>query len=180
MQQKQIAATQQAALAASNIYANTYYNAATTATASAHPYSGSSSSHQQQQSVAAYYSTNSFSAPGDVGLNLEPQLAAPIAPVNMLPLVPQYPAGPFPVPVVVPPVDVAVVSQVKAEAETEPPAEMEEDEDADVHAPEIDEKQMAYSTMEGVKLLAQPAILKAELHEHQVRVQTLTLLSGIV
>jgi hypothetical protein len=32
----------------------------------------------------------------------------------------------------------------------------------------LDEKQLVYSTMQGVRMLPQPSILKAELHEHQV------------
>lgn len=44
----------------------------------------------------------------------------------------------------------------------------EEEEEEEAVEPEIDEKQLVYSTMEGVKLLSQPQILKAELHEHQV------------
>jgi hypothetical protein len=43
--------------------------------------------------------------------------------------------------------------------------EVVEEEDAQ---DEYDEKQLVYSTMQGVRLLPQPAILKADLHDHQV------------
>jgi len=63
-------------------------------------------------------------------------------------------------------------SEAEPEAEVAHPVEEEDEDEEDVLEPEIDEKQMAYSTMEGVKLLTQPTILKAELHEHQVSLST--------
>lgn len=59
-------------------------------------------------------------------------------------------------------------SQNDEDSEEDEKVEAQEEED-EPNEPEVDEKQMAYSTMEGVKILSQPPILKAELHEHQVR-----------
>jgi hypothetical protein len=50
--------------------------------------------------------------------------------------------------------------------------EEEEEEEEEENQPILDERQMAYCTMDNVKILSQPDILKAELHEHQVRTAT--------
>jgi hypothetical protein len=50
----------------------------------------------------------------------------------------------------------------------------EEEEEEEENQPILDERQMAYCTMDNVKILSQPDILKAELHEHQVRTTTPT------
>lgn len=85
----------------------------------------------------------------------------PLDPLAMLPPAVQPIAAPVVAPVKEETVPASTYSSSSA---PEPTPTVVEEEDV----PEIDEKQLVYSTMEGVKLLSQPSILKAELHEHQV------------
>lgn len=192
LQLKQAATAQQAALAAANIYANTYPpHASGLAGLSGAAFlpQGVPIAHPGMPVVnAPGFALNGVSSSvlygassgNDVGLSLEPASmssnAPPFGASSNVPVALDSFPGYVP-PVVAAPLSAAAASATASKSEAEPeveaahPAEVEdEEEEEDVLEPEIDEKQMAYSTMEGVKLLTQPTILKAELHEHQVRI----------
>lgn len=93
----------------------------------------------------------------------------PRPPQQMVP--PMSKPAPVPVPTTAPTVKAEESegpSTTKAQGSAA--AEVEED------VPEVDDRQLAYSTMEGVRMVPQPDILKAELHEHQVRILFILLI----
>ncbi len=104
--------------------------------------------------LAQYVNAAPVQPASDVGLSLDPPGTASS---TSLPLMGAVKAEPKP----------ANLKPSGDDSDVEETAEEEEDEP---NEPEVDEKQMAYSTMEGVKILSQPPILKAELHEHQVNI----------
>lgn len=213
---KQLATKQQAAIAASNIYATAYTSTPAVGTYAAQNGLVAAQSASSCAGVPARVPAGAYvpgygypplgysvpgappayypnlpmqSANGDVGLPIDAQLgqqnhgvsAAGYPPMpayhtavpqvhHTLPMVDTVSSGSSSVPVLVPvlvaQVTDAVTASVQQADSEEVPAE---DEDEEVAEPEIDEKQLVYSTMEGVKLLPQPHILKAELHEHQVQ-----------
>lgn len=200
LQLKQLASAQQAAAAASNIYANTYVNhqqptgyglpstavmatpafgagyAFSTQTATTTANNGSGFGSTSSSSSSSYVAT------GDVGLPWQAAVSSHgtsscLPPASALASASASASFSSSIPpaYVAPSIDQAVKAEsvpqevtTEAVANKEVDVEEEEEEDAAL-GPDIDEKQMAYCTMEGVKLLSQPPILKAELHEHQVK-----------
>lgn len=211
-------------MAVPNIYANTYYNAATHSRGQVVPGAVAMGSagmpvapgggYYGQPMAASYPTSAGMLAPPVVSAAFGQPSASAWLPSASAPVAPQWnqwnaaPAGQAPIPGFPPsyaavptfptpaqgtqPIAAPVVAPLKAEPASSAPAETStasasaaepaptaaEDEEV----PEIDEKQLVYSTMEGVKLLPQPNILKAELHEHQVRLDTafLTVLHNII
>ena len=93
----------------------------------------------------------------------------PRPPQQMVP--PMSMPAPVPVPTTAPAVK-AEESEGSSTTKDQGSAATEVEEDV----PEVDDRQLAYSTMEGVRMVPQPDILKAELHEHQVRILFILLI----